>query len=168
LVVVGSDSSVQALVESGAAESISDAFDRLIGEQVPGNYHVETEEVGATSVIEALAESGGVSSLAHPDRDLHPVELPARKRVGFSIDSRSGRHVDRWFMRSIHVQRPAVQAHAKGWAFVTPGLVATKIPQPDVLRGVVVSVALVATLQTPEQVTSTVVCMGEPTLRATP
>ena len=55
-------------------------------------------------------------------------ELPTRERMGFSVDSCSGRFLGRRFIRSIRVQRPAVQAHAQGCAFAAPGLVAAKIP----------------------------------------
>ncbi|AXR79888.1 Cell surface protein (plasmid) [Natrarchaeobaculum sulfurireducens] len=56
------------------------------------------------------------------------IELPTAEAVGFfSVDSRSGPIRGRR-IASVHVQRPAVQAHTQGCASVTPSLVATEIP----------------------------------------
>jgi len=58
---------------------------------------------------------------------------------------------------NVEDKHPAIQAHAYGCAFVAPSLVATKIPQADVLRGVVVGVVLIPAFQALEVLALTVV-----------
>lgn len=52
------------LVRNGAAASIQDAFDRLIGKGTPG--YVSKARVAAPEIIATAAASGAVSVLAHP------------------------------------------------------------------------------------------------------
>lgn len=67
---IGRPHLAQALVDKGIAEDIDDAFGRYIGEEASQNYYVETEKLDAVEVIETVRENGGVTSLAHPGRDL--------------------------------------------------------------------------------------------------
>ena len=64
------------------------------------------------------------------------------------------------------VQRPAIQAHAYGCAFIASGSVGTKIPQTDVLRGVVVGVVLLVALLTGKRFTVAIVWVCKSTVRA--
>jgi predicted metal-dependent phosphoesterase TrpH len=65
---VGRPHLANALHEEGVVDSPGEAFNLYIGDDCP--YYVETEKLGAREVISRIHASGGVSSLAHPGRDL--------------------------------------------------------------------------------------------------
>ncbi|MFV2062560.1 MAG: PHP domain-containing protein [Chloroflexota bacterium] len=54
----------RALVASGHAESVNDAFRRYLEPGAPG--YVQREGIGPRSAIEAITAAGGIASLAHP------------------------------------------------------------------------------------------------------
>jgi predicted metal-dependent phosphoesterase TrpH len=56
----------RALVESGAARNVDDAFQRMIGRSCPA--YVPAGELDAASAIELVHAAGGVATLAHPRR----------------------------------------------------------------------------------------------------
>ncbi len=57
-----------ALVEKGVVDNPNQAFNWYIGDDCP--YYVETEKLDAKEVISKIHANGGVTSLAHPGRDL--------------------------------------------------------------------------------------------------
>jgi 3',5'-nucleoside bisphosphate phosphatase len=65
--MIGRPHIARALVESGAARDISDAFDRYIGSNCPAFFPSST--LTTAKAIHAVNESGGVSVLAHPTRN---------------------------------------------------------------------------------------------------
>jgi predicted metal-dependent phosphoesterase TrpH len=62
--VIGRPHFAAVLVRKGAAESIQDAFDRLIGKGTPG--YVSKARVAAGEIVDKAAASGAVAVLAHP------------------------------------------------------------------------------------------------------
>ncbi|MFB6192793.1 MAG: PHP domain-containing protein [Candidatus Nanohaloarchaea archaeon] len=56
------------LEKKDVVESVSKAFDRFIGDDCEG--YVATKKLSAEEVINTVRENGGVTSLAHPGRDL--------------------------------------------------------------------------------------------------
>lgn len=54
----------RALVEAGYADSVSDAFDKLLGTGKPG--YVEKERFQIAEAVELIRAAGGVTSVAHP------------------------------------------------------------------------------------------------------
>lgn len=65
---VGRPHLANALVEEDVVDKPGEAFNLYIGDNCP--YYVETEKLGAREVISRIHANGGVSSLAHPGRDL--------------------------------------------------------------------------------------------------
>jgi 3',5'-nucleoside bisphosphate phosphatase len=65
--MIGRPHIARALVESGAAHDISDAFDRYIGSNCPAFFPSST--LTTRKAIRAINEGGGVSVLAHPTRN---------------------------------------------------------------------------------------------------
>ncbi len=61
---VGRSHVARALVGSGAAESVSDAFKRLIGRGMP--FYVPKDSKSPEAVISAMRDLGGIPVLAHP------------------------------------------------------------------------------------------------------
>jgi 3',5'-nucleoside bisphosphate phosphatase len=61
---VGRSHVARALVGSGAAESVSDAFQRLIGRGMP--FYVPKDSRSPETVIAAMTELGAIPVLAHP------------------------------------------------------------------------------------------------------
>ncbi len=62
--VIGRPHFASVLVANGAAESIQDAFDRLLGRGAPG--YVPKARIDASTAIRAVKGSGAVAVLAHP------------------------------------------------------------------------------------------------------
>jgi predicted metal-dependent phosphoesterase TrpH len=54
----------RALVESGYATSVQDAFDKYLGAGKPG--YVEKERFAVREAVSLIKEAGGVTSIAHP------------------------------------------------------------------------------------------------------
>jgi predicted metal-dependent phosphoesterase TrpH len=72
--VVGRPHFAQALVEIGAATSINDAFEQLLGKGQPA--YVSKARVDAAEIVDLTRRSGGVAVLAHPlSLGLSPNEL---------------------------------------------------------------------------------------------
>lgn len=65
---VGRPHLAEALVDEGVVETVQEAFERFIGEE--HEEYVEVEKVPAGEVIQKVHRNGGVTSLAHPGRDL--------------------------------------------------------------------------------------------------
>jgi len=61
---VGRPHIAAALVDAGHAESVQDAFDRLLGDDRPA--YVDAGSLGPEAAVELVAESGGAPVLAHP------------------------------------------------------------------------------------------------------
>ena len=72
----------RALVRAGYANSVPDAFDRLIGNRHPA--HVPTAFVSARDAIRIILESGGVPVWAHPPFELLEGLLPELKLAGLA------------------------------------------------------------------------------------
>lgn len=70
----------RALVESGYADDLSDAFARLIGEGAP--YFIPKEVLAVERVIDLIGSSGGVAVLAHPWRSDAIGLIPALQAMG--------------------------------------------------------------------------------------
>ena len=71
--VAGRPHIAQLLVKKGLADSIDDAFDRLLGKNRPG--YVEKYRVPMDTAIEAINNAGGIAVLAHPYlNDIHDAE----------------------------------------------------------------------------------------------
>ncbi|MFB6207745.1 MAG: PHP domain-containing protein, partial [Candidatus Nanohaloarchaea archaeon] len=58
----------KALKRKGLVDTVSEAFEKFIGNNCEG--YVPTKKLPAEEVIERVHENGGVTSLAHPGRDL--------------------------------------------------------------------------------------------------
>lgn len=65
---IGRPHLADALVQKGVVETQNQAFEEFIGED--SSYYVETEKLDAKEVITRIHANGGVTSLAHPGRDL--------------------------------------------------------------------------------------------------
>ena len=79
-VVIGRPHLAAALVESDHATSVSDAFDRLIGDDHPA--FVPTHLLEPAEAVEIVLASGGIPVWAHPPGDLVDPLLPGLKRAG--------------------------------------------------------------------------------------
>lgn len=66
------------LIQRDIAEDMNDAFRNYIGEEAPTDYYVRTDKLEAEEIIETIHQSGGVTSLAHPGRDL---ELSKARKI---------------------------------------------------------------------------------------
>lgn len=75
---VGRPHLAQALVKKEVVENQNQAFKKHIGSR--SQIYVETEKPSSRKVIETIHENGGVTSLAHPGRDLEKTS--AEKIVG--------------------------------------------------------------------------------------
>jgi predicted metal-dependent phosphoesterase TrpH len=78
--VVGRPHLAKALVAAGHASSVSDAFDRLIGDKHPA--FVPTELLDPVGAVEVVRNAGGVPVWAHPPGDLVDELLPSMMRAG--------------------------------------------------------------------------------------
>lgn len=65
---VGRPHLAEALIEKDIVDSHQDAFDRFIGSE--HDEYVSVEKISAEKVIEKVHENGGLTSLAHPGRNL--------------------------------------------------------------------------------------------------
>lgn len=79
-VVIGRPHLARALVESGAATSVSDAFDRLIGDQ--HDAFVPTALLDPIGAIGLVLAAGGVPIWAHPPGELVEPLLPGMLDAG--------------------------------------------------------------------------------------
>ena len=70
----------RALVGCGHAESVPDAFDRLIGDEHPA--FVPTELLTPEEAVRVIRDSGGVAVWAHPPSDLLDGLLPDLRAAG--------------------------------------------------------------------------------------
>ena len=66
---IGRPHLAKTLAEEGVVETTNQAFNDFIGES--SSYYVETEKLEAKEVISKIHANGGVTSLAHPGRDLN-------------------------------------------------------------------------------------------------
>lgn len=75
------------LVDKEVVDTISQAFNEYIAEYKP--CYVETKKLTAKEVIEAVHQNGGVTSLAHPGRDLpeDKREELVKKMVDLGLDA---------------------------------------------------------------------------------
>ena len=102
----------RALVRAGYANSVSDAFDRHIGNRHPA--YVPTAFVSAEEAIHMIVESGGIPVWAHPRFELLEGLLPGLKVAG---------------LRGIEVYRPrvfperilALEGIARSWDLLVTG-----------------------------------------------
>ena len=100
------------LVAEGYADSLPDAFDRLIGNQHPA--YVPTAVVSAEEAIRIILESGGIPVWAHPPYELLEGLLPGLKLAG---------------LRGIEVYRPrtsperilSLERIARSWNLLMTG-----------------------------------------------
>jgi 3',5'-nucleoside bisphosphate phosphatase len=72
---VGRPHLARALVKRGYATTVSDAFDRLIGDHAPA--FVPTHLATPAQAIDLIHDAGGLAVWAHPRSELVPAELPA-------------------------------------------------------------------------------------------
>jgi len=77
---VGRSHVARALVGSGAAESVSDAFQRLIGRGMP--FYVPKDSKSPETVISAMRELGAIPVLAHPGVTRADALVPALADAG--------------------------------------------------------------------------------------
>lgn len=70
----------RALVGCGHADSVPDAFDRLIGDEHPA--FVPTELLTPAEAVRVIQESGGLAVWAHPPSDLVDALLPELRTAG--------------------------------------------------------------------------------------
>ena len=70
----------RALVDRGHANSVPDAFDRLIGDEHPA--FVPTELLSPAEAVDVVRAAGGVSIWAHPPLDLLDQLLPELRAAG--------------------------------------------------------------------------------------
>jgi len=61
---VGRSHIARALVDSGAAESVSDAFNRLVGRGMP--FYVPKDTTSPETLVSQMREAGAIPVLAHP------------------------------------------------------------------------------------------------------
>ena len=102
----------RALVRAGYADSVPDAFGRLIGNQHPA--YVPTAFVSAEEAIRMILESGGIPVWAHPPFELLEGLLPGLKLAG---------------LRGIEVYRPrtsperilSLEGIARSWNLLATG-----------------------------------------------
>ena len=87
----------KALVESGHAFSVSDAFDRFIGDGHAA--FVPTALVDPPGAVGIVRDAGGIAVWAHPPTDLVDTLLPGLVRAG---------------LRGIEVYRPRIDAEQMG------------------------------------------------------
>jgi predicted metal-dependent phosphoesterase TrpH len=78
--VIGRPHLARALVASGCATSIHDAFDRLIGDRHPA--FVPTELLDPMGAVEVVKSAGGIPVWAHPPAALMDELLPQLMRAG--------------------------------------------------------------------------------------
>jgi len=95
---IGRPHLARALVALGYAESVPDAFDRLIGDDRPA--FVPTRLQTPAQAIETILAAGGIPVWAHPPADLMDDLLPAMIRAGLR-----GLEVYRPSHRKNHVMR---------------------------------------------------------------
>jgi predicted metal-dependent phosphoesterase TrpH len=79
-VVIGRPHLASALVTGGYANSVYDAFDRLIGDNHPA--FVPTHLVEPAGAVEVVLAAGGIPVWAHPPGDLVDPLLPGLKAAG--------------------------------------------------------------------------------------
>ncbi len=109
---VGRPHLARALVRAGHAESVSDAFGRLIGNEHPA--YVPTSFVSAEEAVRMILEAGGIPVWAHPPFGLVEALLPGLKAAG---------------LRGIEVYRPrnrperilALERIARSWDLLVTG-----------------------------------------------
>jgi predicted metal-dependent phosphoesterase TrpH len=77
---VGRSHVARALVGSGDAESVSDAFQRLIGRGMP--FYVPKESTSPEAVVEIIRSLGAVPVLAHPGVTGIDAEIPELVAAG--------------------------------------------------------------------------------------
>jgi len=77
---VGRPHLARALVKRGYAHTVSDAFDRLIGDHAPA--FVPTRLATPAEAIDLIHGAGGLAVWAHPRSELLPGELPAFVEAG--------------------------------------------------------------------------------------
>jgi predicted metal-dependent phosphoesterase TrpH len=70
----------RALVRKNYASSITDAFDKLIGDQHPAQMAIDA--LGATEAIRLIRDSGGIAVWAHPRLEVLDKLLPELVAVG--------------------------------------------------------------------------------------
>jgi predicted metal-dependent phosphoesterase TrpH len=87
----------KALVESGHAFSVPDAFDRFIGDEHAA--FVPTALVDPAGAVDVVRSAGGIAVWAHPPTDLVDVLLPGLVRAG---------------LRGLEVYRPRVDVEQMG------------------------------------------------------
>ena len=58
------------IVNKDLAANENETFNKYLDEDLDKNYYVPTQKLGADKVIKKIHENGGVTSLAHPGRDL--------------------------------------------------------------------------------------------------
>ncbi|NNF11811.1 MAG: PHP domain-containing protein [Gemmatimonadetes bacterium] len=79
-VVIGRPHLAQALVETGHAKSVYDAFDNLIGDDAPA--FVPTHLLEPAEAVEVVLEGGGIPIWAHPPGELVDTLLPGLLDAG--------------------------------------------------------------------------------------
>jgi len=79
-VVIGRPHLAKALLAAGHVSTVSEAFDRLIGDQHPA--FVPTHLLTPVDAVEVVVESGGVAVWAHPPGDLVDALLSQLVRAG--------------------------------------------------------------------------------------
>lgn len=77
---VGRPHLARALVDAGYAESVHDAFDRLIGDDHPA--FIPTQLMSPWEAVETIEEAGGLAVWAHPPLDLVEPLLPRFVQTG--------------------------------------------------------------------------------------
>jgi predicted metal-dependent phosphoesterase TrpH len=91
---VGRSHVARALVGSGAAESVSDAFRRLIGRGMP--FYVPKESKTPEEVVSMIRSLGGIPVLAHPGVTGIDAEIPLLVEAGLlGIEAYHADHTER-------------------------------------------------------------------------
>jgi 3',5'-nucleoside bisphosphate phosphatase len=86
---LGRPTIARALIAAGFAESVEDAFARLIGNGAPG--YVGRSGLGPVDAIHAIRAAGGLASLAHFPQA--PTQLPLlRELIGEGLDGLESHH----------------------------------------------------------------------------
>ena len=120
----------QALVQAGHARSISDAFERYLGEGRPG--YVGRQGASPREVIALVASVRGLTSLAHPESSAATTSFPELVDAGLPGDrgasSRSRRHRRRALPASL---RPRMDCSSRA----APTTTARAAGAPQVLEG---------------------------------
>lgn len=132
---VGRPHFARALVNKGYAESVDDAFDRLIGEGKP--LYVAKLKLGPGEAIDLVHQAGGIAVLAHPkytdfrtEAALH-AELAALKAMGLDgLECYYSQHTE-------EETRSYLRLAERLDLLVTSGSDFHGTPKPDVPLGVI-------------------------------